>query len=226
MSKHAYAVADACVGCHMAKDNADPTLLFQPSSTNHSFKVSETICANCHGEANAFAAVKEQFEAGMANVSAAVAARLVKYMNDQLAADATTTFSLIAYNAVTDKYSTTGGKGASNVVIPIPAAADVSLTDVHGQAAAAIVLRAPLSVTWEDGTITNYVAGDVVKFQLGTLKYTTSAVSTQTGVIPVNSNLNKALWNYLVFESDRSEGAHNPGFVLKVLSLSATNAAL
>ena len=80
-----------------------------------------------------------------------------------------------------------------------------------------MTLQAPIQVTWtgdpSPSNITNLC------FQMSSLKQLDGSA-----VVPTNSTLTKALWNYYLVKGDGSRGIHNPTFVFQILT--NTQAAL
>jgi hypothetical protein len=219
ISRHFEAVEGACVGCHMKFG----TEQIKPTSTNHSFIVDKTVCTNCHPGASG-EQLFSVFEGGMADLSAAAAGRLVKYLTDYAATGSggPAPVYLRAWDPVSDSFtsadaSSNSQDALSTVLLPaIPAASDLSLRDIHGRQGAVLRLAAPISLQFNGGAGTAQSVSTLY-FQIGSLKSTNSDAAQANYLVPLASNLTKALWNYFMLESDRSKGAHNPTFVMNVL---------
>ncbi len=214
-SRHT-AVSETCVGCHMAKEGADPTLFLQPQTSNHSWRVGEEICANCHGAGVNGEALKAHVELALSDVAAAGAVALRALVAPVFTADAS--FLVRAWNSATDLYSSTLSSTSNVSVAELPAATSIAWEEIHGQIGVKMTLATPINVTWTDSTTTSVTE---LRFQLGSLK-----TNAGTAIVPVGGNIVKGMWNYFLVHSDGSRGIHNPTFVNQLLAATRANIAL
>ena len=122
-------------------------------------------------------------------------------------------YQVIAYKQTTDLYS----NPVVVTVLPTDPSNISFELEIHGQESACMTLPTAIQVTWTDGTsssITNLC------FQMGSLK----DVPGGANIVPANSDLTKALWNYYLLKGDGSFGIHNPTFIDQILT--NTQAAL
>jgi len=206
-SRHT-AVSETCVGCHMAKEGADPTLFLQPYTSNHSWRVGEELCAGCHGAEVTGEATKARVEQGLADVAAAGAVALSAAIDPVFTTELG--FKVRAWDPVTDLYSSASSSTSNLTVAELPPATAIGWSEIHGQIGVTMTLATPINVTWTDSTTTSVAE---LHFQLGSLKNAANA-----NFIPVTSNLVKGMWNYFLVHGDGSHGIHNPTFVLQVLA--------
>jgi len=213
ISRHA-AAADTCATCHVALIPTGLSILpanYQMPGTNHTFKVNSTICKSCHSAEVTGEALQAEVSDGLANL-ATVAGRVLygTYLQPYLNPG----FDVTAYNQATDAYSTVDGTNPGPVTITALPANSSSISfalEIHGQESACLTLPAPISVNWTNGTTTTITN---LCFQLSSVRIQ----GTSTQIIPNNSDLVKALWNYYLVKSDGSFGIHNPTFVFQILS--------
>ncbi len=186
------AVEDVCVGCHMKYAAAGVSF----RSTNHTWKVDTTICANCHGSNVNGEALQGQFDL------AAVA------LNAAITSVGNTTFAGAYYM----KGTVTGAQIAT-----VPAGATTAVAYVSGRL---VGFRVTLNVDVPDpnaatGTIT---AGTPITVGLGGF-YSNAAATTRIFDL-LNGRVAKANWNYSLVTQDGSRSIHNPTFAFGVLSAS------
>ncbi len=195
--RHAIAVQDSCVGCHMKYEAAFVTKQLGHSfaKTNHSFHVDGNVCTNCHGTSVTIESLQGQVETLMSNVVAAV--------NGKYAGSGS---SLPSSYAVTQYFRATDTYSAAPVVLS-GAPSSIDFSEIHG---------AP-GFVFHFGT-------SAVEFQVGSMVTVDSSGNpTTTKYVSPTSNLAKGLWNYWQVDHDRSYGAHNPSFVLTFLNATVQN---
>lgn len=238
VSRHA-AVSETCVGCHMAKEGADPTLLFQPSSTNHTWRVGEELCANCHGAEVNGEATKVAVEDALVRINAAGSAYVKAKLN------AAAAFSAVFVDMATDKSSSVWNAGATppayqTVAVQVDTATNpvvsVEMTEGHGQIAAIVTFTNDVTIQIPaaagGGALTD-VTGKAFEFQLGNAFAGATKSdpklfevnSTKVGFDAKNVTFVKGMWNYFLVHGDGSRGIHNPSFVFDVLSKTEENLA-
>jgi predicted CXXCH cytochrome family protein len=209
VSPHA-AISDTCVGCHMA-----PEAALADGVGDHTWMVSEEVCADCHGGEVNGAAIQATVAARLAEIGPAMANAVLA---DTRAA-ITTNGSVIvrAYDATTGCYSSTAS-GTSNVTLSASPTAATQYTGIARSLSFCMTM--PAAVTWTKvGTGTGGAAcsGDVtstnVCFVTTSLKTGTPSVLVE----PYNGDLSKAYWNQSLITNDSSGGLHNPVWVLDVL---------
>ena len=96
----------------------------------------------------------------------------------------------------------------------------VSIEEIGG-VGFAIELDSPIQ------SLTYYGSGgrSVTRTNVGTLRFSLGGLfkdqipGAKNYIVPINSNLYKGLWNYFMLEADKSKGAHNPSFIMRVLAV-------
>lgn len=79
-------VEDICVNCHMQQTPPPDLLAYNAGGTNHTFRASDTICSNCHGDAFNAAGVREVFEAMIEELKDLIIEATLLEMEAQIAA--------------------------------------------------------------------------------------------------------------------------------------------
>ncbi|MBI5498923.1 MAG: carboxypeptidase regulatory-like domain-containing protein [Deltaproteobacteria bacterium] len=208
VSPHA-AIADTCVGCHMAESE------FGEGYGDHTWAPGEELCASCHGEGVDGAAIQATVAARLAGMGPAMAAVVTGDVTDLFTGGATAV-NVRAYDEATGCYSHTSSS-TSNVSL---ASAPTSVRKFDAIARAlGFCFTMPAAVTWTRvGTGTGGAAcsGTVtsteVCFNAASLKTTTG-----TAIVPASGVLSKAFWNINLITYDGSGGLHNPVWALDVL---------
>lgn len=204
LSKHAF-MSESCADCHVKWVAEDLEAQYAVWNTNHTFKGSKKVCAECHAEGIAELvqeATEEKLHALGTKIALAIRAKLNLAGFDtknRLDAHTHEALPLLADPTV-----------AANQV------QGVVVEESHGQPA--------ILLTLVDGTqfaiqmrylfVADTVAADGSG---GTGLWTLSEANTQ--------KLAKAYYNYLYVEGDGTAGLHNPSFVRAVLdgSIAALN---
>jgi hypothetical protein len=127
-----------------------------------------------------------------------------------------------AFDPETEFYTTLSTASIpGNIQLPsIPTADRVSIEEIGG-VGFAIELDSPIQ------SLTYYGSGgrSVTRTNVGTLRFSLGGLfkdqipGAKNYIVPINSNLYKGLWNYFMLEADKSKGAHNPSFVMRVLAV-------
>ena len=212
LSRHA-AAQDTCATCHVAEPVSGLSILppnYSFGGTNHTFMVNSSICKSCHSADVTGEALQAEVDQGLADITRSAARVLVE---NYLRPIVNPGFVVTAYDEASDRYS------APVTITALPAvSSSVSFAlEIHGQESACMTLPAPIQVTWtgdpSPSNITNLC------FQMSSLKQLDGSA-----VVPANSTLIKALWNYYLVKGDGSRGIHNPTFVFQILT--NTQAAL
>ncbi len=211
------AVADTCAGCHFKATTASNQAAKQTS--NHSFVVDNTLCANCHAASVDGEGLQAVYQLGMDNLAKAIGGKVKNLLAQALLPANGAAFTVRGWDPVTDYYSSAA---ASNVVITtLPLSVD--LFEVHGQVG--FVLNMPASVQFPLVNAAGSPAGvlDTAKvyLQAGSLK---NAAAT-TALFPANSDYLKASWNYFLLHGDNTKGVHNPPFYNAVLTATGAKVA-
>jgi hypothetical protein len=212
-SPHSF-IADTCATCHMELTPAPADLSMAGGGTNHAFRASRAICGECHG-----ALQQDTLAAAFAGEMDALARYVAESAKATL--NAATTIRVRAWDPQTDLYSSSAASN-SNVLIDVTDATPdcglalnqvqaVALSENHGQSSLQLSLACDVSFPLTDGVTT--VTTREVWVQLQSLRDAANAV-----VYAADSNMTKALWNYLLLHADDSEGVHNPGFTFDVIN--------
>lgn len=195
-SSHA-AVKDTCANCHMEQSSA-PSTISMAGQTNHTFTADINMCGKCHtatlsGEAFQ-QGVKDKIVAWKGVMANYVQTRLPDKMTLKAAVDGATSdaFALDKTN------------------IASIATADAA---VIRQLGFVITLKTPVNVTYTAAGVKKTVSLSSISVSINNM----FAADGTTVVIPVNDNLNKAGWNYMLVINDSSFGVHNPSFVKDII---------
>ena len=188
-SPHSF-IPDTCANCHMEATPPPPELSYNLNGTNHTFRASEEICAECHNEKLDFHQLEEGFEAQAEALKMALEAALVAEIEFHTAKGrevVTGDESVLAGDTIAVEITESRGRQAMNITVNGVTETNVALdsTDV-------------LATPGDDGS------------SIGSL-LVNSDVDNQGEV------LIKSGWNYWLMHSDGSHGAHNPAFAFTVL---------
>ncbi|HET9552181.1 MAG TPA: hypothetical protein VFP50_04375 [Anaeromyxobacteraceae bacterium] len=235
------AVADTCVGCHVAI--VPSTLTSSTTFPNHSFGTDTSICVKCHSAGTAGgavdgAALQAAVIQSIANLDAAAGAAVV----NRLAALAPGgTLSAVLFNADPAHDEST----AAAVTLPA-APTKVAFYEIHGQIGVVMTLPSAISVPYPSGARTD----SIVYAQLGNVRFTPSGGAVQPAFALTaasgpqtfdakNVTLVKALWNRFLIhgksgasaanalppgedEGAKASAIHNPRFSQAALSAAQT----
>jgi hypothetical protein len=204
-SPHSY-LKDTCVTCHMEASPPPPEYSNAGAGTNHSFKASLTMCAECHSKTlNA-----EALQAGVEEKIEELAAALGKGLLAKLPASMTVKDYTVHDNA---------GKSydvlSNALVLTKDNIVSATAAHIHGQQGFTLKLKNPVSVTFAPtGEAAHTLTLSSLEVRLG--DFTTDGTKT---VVAMTDNLVKAGWNLGLVE-DGSLGVHNPAFTVEVLEAS------
>ncbi len=223
------AVADTCAGCHYKAVTASNQAAKQTS--NHSFAVDETLCANCHAASVDGKGLQAGYKMNMDLTRALFAARALTPINAAINAAPGATVIFRAYDPVTGLYSSSSSNNSNVVLSAPPVSADFALIGPVPGASAGLVLHlpAPIDVQWVDtagNPVGVPVSLQVVTGALATFKIPAGAKPTVYAAptaVPANVQvLYKAYWNLFLLTNDNTFGIHNPGFYDVVLTATSS----
>ncbi|HVO18174.1 MAG TPA: carboxypeptidase regulatory-like domain-containing protein [Anaeromyxobacter sp.] len=207
LAVHAKEVPDTCAGCHVWIVPPDVQAQFSPASTNHTFRTTPEVCAQCHGSDLA-AQVASQVDGKMTDLGNTVGVLFMNRLNvgdldaakyDTLAADGT----------ISDTPT------ASAVTIAAGSVQSVVLSTVHGSPA--------LIVTLTDGTV---FGAAISSTSAPTFKKGGALVFGATGALtPAQKTVASCVYNYLFIQGGGAHGYHNPAYVNGVLDATLAQAA-
>ena len=203
-SPHA-SLTDTCVTCHVEKTPPPAEFSYNGGGTNHTFKASVEICADCHNEALNGEAFKAGNEAKLLKLQQTIAA----YVLGKLP----TSFSVQDYTA-----HSFAGKNydmlSDITVISKDNIATIELTEPHGQQGYLITFKTPVTFNYAPttGEAPHKMTLPATTVRLGNL--TTNGTTT---VFAFTDTIVKANWNYFLVHGDASGGIHNPAFVNAIL---------
>ena len=209
-SPHSY-IKDTCATCHMELTLPPPQLSYEGTGTNHTFAASLNVCSNCHSNQLDAASFKQSHQAQVQRLSAALGRYLVANLPAQIVVKDGTPHQLDGKSYSLKSNTTVVGK--DNIAAAFP-------TSSGGQQGFTLQFKEGVSFTYAPpGEPPHTIVLTSALVQLGDI--TTNGT---TPVIPVNSVLVKAGWNYYLISDDSSNGIHNPSWVNNVLN--STNEAL
>jgi len=183
-------MAETCADCHVAWVPPDLQAQFKPVGTNHTFRTTMEVCAECHASGIG-ELVAEQVKEKMTTLSNALGLLYRAKLNAG-GTDSMDRYALDDAGAISDTKLAAGAIAAGAVQ-------RIGLAEFHGQPA--------LVVTLTDGT----VFGN----NMGSFKLSAAALfPVSTGPQKIVA---KAFYNYLLVHGGAAEGVHNPAFVNGVL---------
>ncbi len=207
-SPHLYSIKDSCTACHMRLTPPPQEPGDIGDSTNHAFVADMAICAKCHGDYD-WQELRSGHQAQLASLAD-------KIKDDAIASLNSLTVRVRAYDPESGLFSSASypPPAASNIVIDLATnpIVDIQPYVIWNDLAFLITLQDAVSIDWvsktgEITTTTNHFG-----VQLESLKNEDDLV-----IFDLSSNMSKALWNYLLIESDRSDGIHNTRFSYQVI---------
>jgi hypothetical protein len=190
---HSY-LADTCATCHMERTPPPAEFSYNLGGTNHAFKASTKICADCHGAYDG-GTLKEATHHRLLELEKALIAAIEKEIAAQTKAGNTVVLV---------------GRGAGGADVVISAASTVkvdALAHTGGRQAMKITVN---GTTYADVRLSGHTA---VK---GAGGITTGTLLTSAA----GQLIAKAGWNYYLLEDDASMGIHNPSFTNEVINAS------
>ncbi len=198
-SPHA-ATSDSCVVCHVRNVPADIREQYVVSGSNHTFKASMELCADCHSSSDVteFETHKDEVEHKLHTLQDLIQTTIRNRLN-AAGFDVTTRYDLV----------TDGNLPApADPTIEAGQVTAIELYESHGQPAVKIMLGA---------TGFGTRIGDIKQANTTTNLFTVSTGSGGTLAAGADQTLARAVYNYLLLHGDGTEGVHNPGFVDDVL---------
>jgi hypothetical protein len=211
------AVADSCAGCHYKVTTASQAQAKQTS--NHSFVVDNTICANCHSanvDGEALQAVYQSSLDGLAN---SISAKILNLVNTAIANGG---YTVRGWDPTTDFYSSASASNVALTVAPV----SISHFEIHGQLGFIFKMPTAMSFPLVDGAGnpagTSTPSTDLY-LQAGSLKNAAAAATLIPATGPTaNPDYVKSLWNLYLLRDDGTKGIHNPGFYNAVIAATTT----
>jgi hypothetical protein len=212
LSKH-LAVKDSCVGCHTRIATASQQAAQQTS--NHSFKVDNTICSACHSNNVDGAALQAGYQTQLGTLKQTIAGKVKNLINVALTPANGSAYTARVWDPASDTYSSAAASNVSLTAAPT----SIDHFEIHGQFGFVLHLPSPVTVALVDasGNPAGSITTPDVYVPAGSLK---NAAAT-TALFTASSDYAKALWNTYLLDDDHTSGVHNPGFYDAVLA--ATN---
>lgn len=204
-------MAETCADCHVEWVPADLKAQFTPAGTNHTFRTTREVCANCHAE-NIGDLVAEQVDGKMAELSSAIAVLFLDRLN-------VGDLDAVKYQQVADG-AISETATASTVTIAAGTVQRVALSTFHGSPALIFTLT---DGTQYAGGVTSFLKGGKSVFGAYTMP-PTAPKATDVALVPAQTIVAKAFYNYMLINGGSAHGLHNPAYVNGVLD--ATLAAL
>jgi hypothetical protein len=192
-------VTDTCANCHLERTPPPADLSYELSGTNHTFFASDEICADCHGAAFNAQGVQDAFAANIEQLQTSIEDAILDLIAEQIAAG-----NVIVVNL---------GDAGERTISDVAEISEIEFDEAEGRLAVAL--------TFTDQTTTGLVT--LNNFEVR--KAADPATCTQD--LPrcelfdfADDRLPKSGWNYSLVHEDKSNGIHNPAFVLEVLDAS------
>jgi len=194
-------MGDTCVDCHVKWVPSDLQAQYNPANTNHTFRSSTAVCAECHS-ADMGDRIQESITEKMANLQAALGNALSTKM---MAAGFAT--------AAGSRYdpANTSTKLTDPATLTILPAEIQSITAVG--TTNAVIVRPSASATWQ--------AFQVTLASINNPNTTTAMFSLSAGGTAQLQTVAKAYFNLLYVVNDGAKGVHNPRFAAAVLDNAA-----
>jgi hypothetical protein len=204
-SPHSY-IENTCVTCHLNESPPPAEYSFQLGGTNHAFKASTAICANCHSDKLNAEALQNNFETKLEQLGAQMSKYLLNKLPNQ--------FTLKDYTPH-DYNGKSYDVKSDNVTISKSDIVSVEPVEPHGQQGYMITLKNAVSVTYKPADGAQTLQLTKLEVQLGDI-----TMDGKTAVLSPTDNLVKAGWNYFLVHGDSSKGVHNPAFEIDVINAS------
>ncbi len=196
LSAHAF-LADTCVDCHVKWIPPDLKAQYTPAGTNHTFRSSTQICAECHADdigERIQESVSDKMSTLQDKLSGIISAKLLQTAGFDTAAGAR--------------------KDPANTSTTLPDPADLTVLPATVRSIVARQNASAVVVTLNDGS-SFYVGFDkIYAANTTTSIFTLTDTGTQTFL--------KAYFNLLFVNNDGAKGIHNPAFAAKALDNAAT----
>ncbi len=191
-------VTDTCANCHMEKTSPPADLSYQLSGTNHTFQPSVNICSNCHQSVDP-RYIQGSVEAQLEDLKA-----LLERASQQLMTAILAGGNTINVTGVVDD----NDQALPDFqIVPGDTVGVSAFSDSHGRQAFVLTVN---------GTVKGHANLDACT------SFNNKSIfqSTAEGDL-----IERAGWNYLLVESDGSEGIHNPSYSYDVLAAALTRMA-
>jgi hypothetical protein len=199
ISAHAF-MADTCVDCHVKWVPADVKAQYSPANTNHTFRTTTQVCAECHAD-NIGDRIQESISAKMATLTDALSAVLQRKLTQVPPPPSTDPGGFDT--AAKSRTDPSTGK-----TLPDPIAG-LTVLPTSVQSITAVSTTDAVIVLLTDGS----------KFQVGLDKI--NKVGSKTAFFDLtdgNTQITaKAYFNLLFVNNDGAKGIHNPSFAGQVL---------
>ncbi len=201
-SSHAF-IKDTCATCHMELTPPPAELSYESSGTNHSFKATLDLCAECHSDRLDSEAFTLSHEGHMEEL----ARNIGEYLRTKLPEQVT----LKSYG--THEFS---GKSydikSGNFTVNREDILEIEPVEARGQGFI-FKFTNPVDVPYSPANESPHtIAVTEVVVQLGDITN-----DGTTPLIPFTDALVKAGWNYFLIEGDGSASIHNPTWVSEVI---------
>lgn len=192
LSAHAF-MAETCADCHVKWVPADLDAQFKIANTNHTFKASREVCAECHAP-NIGELVAEQTEEKLQKLENLVGVAIREKLNAG------------GFDAPTriDPDTDADLEAPADATVDAGQVMGVELAESHGGPAVKLTLR--------NGTRFMTRMSNIFVVDSTTTKL--FSVAEETGR---TQTVARAYYNYLLVHGDGTEGMHNPSFVREVL---------
>ncbi|MBI2831571.1 MAG: carboxypeptidase regulatory-like domain-containing protein [Chloroflexi bacterium] len=219
MGENAYLVAESqrsphsflentCVTCHMNATPPPAEFSYNLAGTNHSFKASPEICADCHTKELNGEAFKEGGEAKLEKLGKAMSDYLLKklpstrvYIKDYTPHNFNNKF----YDVKSDQ-----------VIVDRANILGAEPFEPHGQQGFIFKFKTPVTVTYKPANeAAHTVQMSEVEIQLGDI----SPDGANALFAPTDTFV-KVGWNFWLIHGDGSGGIHNPLFTQRVIDAS------
>lgn len=212
------AVADTCAGCHYKVTTASQQAAKQTS--NHAFKVDNTICANCHSANVDGAGLQAAYKLQLDNLAATIGGKVKNLIiNVALLPANGAAYRARVWDPVSDNYSDTA---LSNVTLTV-APTSIDHFEIHGQLG--FILHMPAPVTVALVTATGGPGGSITTADLYVPAVNLKNAAGTATLFAANSDYTRALWNMYLLTDDKTLGVHNPGFYGAVIAATNTRVA-
>jgi hypothetical protein len=189
--KHASAVEDTCVNCHMEKTPPPALLSYNLGGTNHTFFASPEICSSCHGPEFDAVGVQTQIDWTLDFLQAQIESAMIDLINAQIAQ---------GYEIDLD------GDLMGEIVVEfgLDEDEDVEFGESRG--------RQALTFTLADTS----VVGPVRVNSIDVIDPSGPTIVNELYGLAADE-LIKAGWNWALIHNDGSHGVHNPSYAFGVL---------
>jgi hypothetical protein len=200
-SPHSF-ITDTCTACHM--ELTPPEFSYEGTGTNHTFTASLDVCSNCHSNRLDPGAFQQSHETQLGQLAESMGVYLITQLPSQITVKDYTPHQYNGESYELKSNATVITK--DNVMSAIP-------IEPHGQQGFTLQFKEPVTFTYAPtGETPHTMTLTTATVQLGDL-----TTDGKTPLIPANSVLVKAGWNYFLVMGDGSDGIHNTSWVNDVL---------